>query len=82
MLAARKSEEKSLYRSPSPALEITPTPPSLATAEASPEREIPTPIPPCIIGTAIARLPILNVFILIFLYFFKGRLINQSQAEI
>ena len=43
-------EGKVKTNAPRPADEITPTPPSLATAEASPDNEIPTPIPPCTIG--------------------------------
>ena len=46
-----------------PAAEITPTPPSLATAEAKPLRDTPTPIPPCMIGSLISYLPIKNDFI-------------------
>jgi hypothetical protein len=63
---------------------MTPTPPSLATADASPEREIPTPIPPCIIGTVTVRLPILKPFIPFYINFSKpdkGRLIIQFLPE-
>ena len=38
----------------------TPMPPALATALARPERDIPTPIPPCTIGVGATRLPILR----------------------
>jgi hypothetical protein len=34
----------------------------LATAEASPDIEIPIPIPPCIMGTGMFKSPILNDF--------------------
>lgn len=51
-----------LYKRPRPAAEITPIPPSFATAEAKPEREIPTPIPPWMIGMRAFRFPIVNVF--------------------
>ena len=42
---------------PIPAAAMTPTPPSWATAEASPAREIPTPIPPWMMGTLISISP-------------------------
>ena len=51
------------YNKPKPAHDITPTPPSFATAEAKPESEIPTPIPPCITGVFISIFPIKNDFI-------------------
>jgi len=37
-------------------------PPILATAEANPERDMPIPIPPCMIGTGIFKSPIFNEF--------------------
>ncbi|OQB73590.1 MAG: hypothetical protein BWX90_00448 [bacterium ADurb.Bin132] len=67
MLASRKFVLKSGSNMPIPAVAITPTPPWLATALARPEREIPTPIPPWIMGILMFRLPIENFFgILIF----------------
>jgi hypothetical protein len=39
---------------------MTPTAPALATAEARPDREMPTPIPPWIIGTLALMLPIVS----------------------
>jgi len=45
-----------------PAVAIIPIPPSLATAEARPDREIPTPIPPCIMGSLAVNDPILKFF--------------------
>ncbi len=50
---------------PSPAEEMTPIPPSDATAEASPESDMPTPMPPCTMGTVAVRFPIFNDFILL-----------------
>ena len=48
---------------PIPAAAMTPTPPSFATAAANPDIEIPTPIPPCMIGSLIVRFPMCNSFI-------------------
>jgi hypothetical protein len=58
---------------PSPADEITPMPPSLATAEASPARDMPTPIPPCTMGTEAHKFPIFSVFIYSFLNKFRAK---------
>ena len=44
--------------------EITPIPPSLATAEARPDIEIPTPIPPWMMGTLIFNSPRFSDFML------------------
>jgi hypothetical protein len=46
MFASKKFEEKLGSNIPMPAAAITPIPPSLATADASLERETPIPIPP------------------------------------
>ena len=46
MFASLKLEQMSVSCRPIMAAAITPIPPSLATAEASPEREMPIPIPP------------------------------------
>jgi hypothetical protein len=53
---------------PIPTAEITPIPPSFATAEANPDIETHTPIPPCMIGSLAVRSPILNSSILLFDY--------------
>jgi hypothetical protein len=45
---------------PIPAVAMTPIPPSSATADASPEREIPTPIPPWIMGILATESPIFS----------------------
>ena len=45
-------------RMPIMAPAMTPMPPSLATADARPEREIPTPMPPCTMGRRAQRSPI------------------------
>ena len=58
MLAPRKSVKPSGSRRPMPAAAITPTPPALAVAAASPDKEIPTPIPPWTIGIRATRFPI------------------------
>ena len=50
-------------RYPICAVEITPTPPQAATLPASPERLIPTPIPPWITGILAVSSPIFNAFI-------------------
>ncbi len=50
---------------PIPAVAITPIPPSLATEEASEDIDIPTPIPPCMIGIFATRFPIFKFFNLI-----------------
>ncbi len=63
MLASTKFVKKSFSQIPIPAAEITPTPPSLATAEARDDREMPIPMPPWIIGSLIVILPIFNPFI-------------------
>jgi hypothetical protein len=47
---------------PIPAVAITPIPPSFATAEASPESEMPIPIPPWIMGSFAFREPIVRGF--------------------
>jgi len=47
---------------PIPTVEITPMPPIFETANASPEREIPIPIPSCMIGTGIRKSPMLKDF--------------------
>ncbi|TXT46623.1 MAG: hypothetical protein FD137_1230 [Spirochaetes bacterium] len=56
-LAPRKSLKPSGSSSPMPAAAMTPTPPALATAAASPEREIPTPMPPWTMGILAVRSP-------------------------
>ncbi|MPM45986.1 hypothetical protein SDC9_92680 [bioreactor metagenome] len=58
-----KSKECFLYNNPKPAQEITPTPPSFATAEAKPDSDTPTPIPPWTMGNLISRLPIEKLYI-------------------
>jgi hypothetical protein len=50
-------------RNPIPTEEITPIPQIFAAAEASPDKEISIPIPPCMIGTGILRSAILKDFI-------------------
>ena len=60
MQFSKKLTPGSLYIIPNPAQEITPTPPWFATAEAKPESEMPTPIPPCTIGVGMKRPSIFN----------------------
>jgi len=45
---------------PSPTAERTPIPPSFATVEAKPDKDIPTPIPPCTMGNFATKSPILS----------------------
>ena len=59
------------------AVEITPTPPSLATAPASLLRLTPTPIPPCIMGSFATISPILSSFNIICTSEFLYKLIHS-----
>ncbi len=49
---------------PKPAHDITPIPPSLAIADAKPDKDTPTPIPPWTTGSFTSIFPIKNDFIL------------------
>jgi hypothetical protein len=51
----------SLSNCPIPAVAITPIAPAVATAEANPYKEMPTPIPPWIIGILALMPPIDSV---------------------
>ena len=66
LLASLRFTLKSGSCIPIPEAEITPMPPSFAPAEASPDNETPTPMPPWIIGILAFRLPIFMPDILFF----------------
>ena len=53
-------EEGSNSNMPMPAVPMTPMPPSLATAEARPARDMPTDMPPWMMGSGTIRSPIFN----------------------
>lgn len=57
--------------------EMTPMPPWSATAEASPASDMPTPIPPCTMGTGASKFPIFNAFILLWI---SANLINRTKG--
>src|SRR5574341_960038 len=57
MLAAARFWNRSGSFIPIPAQAMTPIPPALATAEASPDSATPTPNPPCNDGQRRGRLP-------------------------
>ncbi len=80
IFASKKLDIKSFSITPIAAVDITPTPPSLATAAANPDNDIPTPIPPWIMGRLIVKLPIFNSFILIppIHYFYYSHIHHQS----
>ena len=54
-LASCPLTETSFSVMPAMAPAITPIPPALATAEASPDMEIPTPMPPWMMGRRLTR---------------------------
>lgn len=54
---------------PIAAADMTPIPPSLATAAANPDNETATPIPPCTMGNFTLRFPMFNACILFVVVF-------------
>ena len=57
VLAARKSVTRSGSANPMPAVAMTPSPPSFATAAARPDSEMATPMPPWMMGVGRIRSP-------------------------
>ncbi len=80
VFASLKFLAKSGSNIPIAADEITPMAPSFATADAKPDKEIPTPIPPWMIGTCTSKSPIFSPGILpVYLQLLTLLSINNSE---